>query len=271
MANPASASRVAHSVDRAVRAGFFCEAERGIGDVGRDDFRRARAPRRDDAERADRPGAGNDHALAEQFARAPRGVQANRERLGHRGFAQRHALGDRLGLRLVADQHFAKRALHMREAHRAAVEAHVEAMVLLALEAIAAMVARAARIDRDARAGLDPLDLRADGLDDARDFVAEDHRLAQAHRSEAAVVVIMQVRAADAAEGDAHANVARAERGDFRLLDPQILRRMGDHSAHAFPPWRGLSPRDSGILSPARARLTSRPGRRSDGASGDPA
>ena len=132
------------------------------------------------------------------------------------------------------------------------------------------MVARTARIDRDARAGLDPLDLGADGLDDTRDFVAEDHRLAQAHRSEAAVVVIMQVRTADAAESDANAHVARAERGDFRLLDPQVLRRMSDHSAHV-PSLTRLRAARSGFLSPARARLTSRPGRRSDGASGEPA
>jgi hypothetical protein len=135
-------------------------------------------------------------------------------------------------MRLVADQHLAEGALHMREAHRAAVKAHVEAMVLPALEAVAAMVARTARIDRDGRAGLDPQNLGADGLDHPRDFVAKNHRLAEAHGSKPAVVEIVQVRAADAAEGDAHANVARAERRDSCLLDPQVLRRMGDHSAH---------------------------------------
>ena len=181
------------------------------------------------------PAPRHQHALAQQFARAPRRVQADRERLGHRRLAQRHALGDRLRLRLVADQNFAKRALHMREAHRAAVEAHVEAMILFALETISAMVAGPARIDRDARPGLDAFHVRADGLHDARDFVAKDHRLAQPHRAEAAVVVIVQVGTADAAEGDAHADVARAEPGDFRLLDPQVLRRVGDHSAHDVP------------------------------------
>ena len=74
--------------------------------------------------------------------------------------------------------------------------------------------------------------LGADRLDDARDLVAEDHRLAQPHGAEAAVVVIVQVGAADAAEGDPHANLARAERRNGASLDPEVLGGVGDDGAH---------------------------------------
>ena len=42
--------------------------------------------------------------------------------------------------------------------------------------------------------------------------MAKNHRLAQAHGAETAMVEIMQVRAADAAEADPHPNVVGAER-----------------------------------------------------------
>ena len=80
-------------------------------------------------------------------------VQRHRQRLGHRAFAVAHAVGQPIGLRGVDDDLLAERALHMRRAHRAAVVAHVQAMVLQALLAVAAQAAGAARADRDALAG----------------------------------------------------------------------------------------------------------------------
>ena len=76
-------------------------------------------------------------------------MQADRERFGHRRLAQRDAVGDDMGLAFLADEQLAKRALHMRETHRAAIETHVETMVLPALEAELARVAGEARVHRD--------------------------------------------------------------------------------------------------------------------------
>jgi predicted secreted protein len=87
----------------------------------------------------------------------------------------------------------------MGEPHRAAVKQHVEAVLLLALGAVAAGVARPARVHRDPHAGLDGRDLGADARHHAGDLVTEDHRLLQPHRAEAAVVIVVQVGAADAA------------------------------------------------------------------------
>src|SRR4051812_6231111 len=56
-------------------------------------------------------------------------MQAHRERFGDRGFRQRQLVGDRNGLRRIDRDEFAKAALHMGKAHRAAEEAHVEALV----------------------------------------------------------------------------------------------------------------------------------------------
>jgi hypothetical protein len=64
-------------------------------------------------------------------------------------------------------------------------------MVLPSLEAELAGIAGQARAYRDAVADPETARLGPDGLDDAGDFVAEHHRLAQAHHAEAAVIVIM--------------------------------------------------------------------------------
>ena len=137
------------------------------------------------------------------------------------------ALGNRMRLAFAADEDLAKRSLHMREAHRAAVEAHVEALVLKTFEAVAAAIARHARIDRDAVSDLDPRGVRPDRFDDAGDLVAEDHRLAQAHDAEAAVVVIVEIRAANSAEADPDAYVMRSELRRRRRPRPEDPWRRG--------------------------------------------
>ncbi len=135
-------------------------------------------------------------------------------------------------LRFLANEDFAERALNMREAHRAAVKPHVEALILAPFKAELASVAGTTGVDGDAVADRDAPRVRADGLDDAGDLMAEHHRLAQPHEPEAAVVVIMQIGAANAAGGDAHANVVGAEFGDVDVLDPQILGGVGYDRAH---------------------------------------
>src|SRR5829696_10053718 len=125
--------------------------------------------------------------------------------------------------------------------HRAAVEQHVEAMPREALEAVAAGVAWAARIDRDLVARPHPIDERADGGNGAGDLVAENHRLLDPDRAEAAVLVIVQIRAADAADGDAHLDVLRPERRHLGRFEPQVAGRMDDDGErHDGLPCAGL-------------------------------
>src|SRR2546423_15034498 len=120
----------------------------------------------------------------------------------------------------------------MRKAHRAAVEVHVEAVVLLAFLAVGALPARPARGDGNTLPSPDAPDFGADARDRAGDLVAEDHRLLQPHRSEATVEIVMQIGAADAAGLDAHLDVARAKWRRSDLLDAQIFCRMEHRRAH---------------------------------------
>src|SRR6185437_8803103 len=76
----------------------------------------------------------------------------------------------------------------------------------------------------------------ADLFDGCGHLMAKDHRLAQAHSAEAAMVEIMEIGAADASEANPHPNLARANfrRGD--LFDPKVLRGIGDDGAHGSDP-----------------------------------
>ena len=118
-----------------------------------DDVRRAGAPRGDHDQRADRAAAGDQHALAEQRPGPAHGVQRTDS-----GSAiaprRRSAVATSLRLRRLDHDLLAERALHVRRAHGAAVVAHVQAMVLQPLLAVAAQAAGPARADGDAVAGL---------------------------------------------------------------------------------------------------------------------
>src|SRR5712691_4834906 len=97
----------------------------------------------------------------------------------------------------------------MRHRHRAAVKAHVKAMVLLTLQAILASVARPARRNRDAVADREPRYRRTQRFDGPGNFVTEDHWLAHPYRAEAAMVEIMQIRSADTAGLDGDLGLSR--------------------------------------------------------------
>ena len=70
---------------------------------------------------------------------------------------------------------------------------------------------------------------RADG---ARHLMAEDHRLAHADRAEAAVVVVVQIGAADAAGLDGDLDLSRPGSLRLALLDAQVLGGMNDNGFH---------------------------------------
>ena len=183
--------RIGSDVDRAVGADAGGKSEDPIGDIGGDDFAGAVATGGDDRERADRSAAGDEDALVEERAGAGDGVERHGERLGQGGDADRHVIGNLVALSGQCDEPLAEGALDVREGHGAAVEAHVEALVRKALQAVFAGAAGAARRDGDAVADGEAFGPGADSDDAPGDLVAEDHRLAQSDGAEAAVVVIV--------------------------------------------------------------------------------
>ena len=72
----------------------------------------------------------------------------------------------------------------------------------------------------------------ADRCDRARNFMPQRHRLSDPDRAESAVMVIMQVRAADAAGGDFYAHFVRTGRGIGNIVDPEVFRGMDDDGSH---------------------------------------
>ena len=138
------------------------------------------------------------------------------------------------GLALVDRDALPEAALDMGKAHGAAHESHVEAVVALSCSTVAARVAWLARVDGDPHAGLHPGHLAADLVDRAGDLVPKRHRLPQADGPEAAVVVIVQVGAANPSGLDPDTDITRPERRRLDLLDPKILRSMDDDAAHGL-------------------------------------
>ncbi len=208
------------------------DRERLGRDVGDRDPGGAGVSRRDAGERADRAAARDQHVPAEQSARPPDRVQADRERLGHGRDAVGHGLRDHVALALQAHQLLLERALDVRKDRGAAIEGHAPAEVGAAGLAGAALPAGLARIDRDPVAGLDARDVAPDLDHLARDLVAEDQRLAQRKIADPALVVVVQVRAADAARPEPDAHLLRPERRLRPLLEPQVLGRMQHADAH---------------------------------------
>jgi hypothetical protein len=159
-------------------------------------------------------------------------VEADGERLCHRSKAWIDALGHDVALAFSGDDHFLKRALHVGKAHGAAKEPHIEAVELLSLEAVRARVAGARGRERNAITDLYARYARAKAFDDACNFMAECHGLAHADRADAAVVVVVKVRAAYAAALDFHADFAGAGATDFALINAKVMSSVDDDGVH---------------------------------------
>ena len=141
---------IARNIDGAIGADLFGLFQDRIHHIGRHDLSRAVRARGDDGKRTDRTAAGDENALAEQRARPRDRMQGHGERLGKSGLVDRDAVVDLVALPFLGDKALAKCALNMRHRHRAAVEAHVQAVVLLAAQAVLADVAGPARRNRHA-------------------------------------------------------------------------------------------------------------------------
>src|SRR6476659_8431318 len=129
-----------------------------------------------------------------------------------------------------------ERLLNMRHWHCATIKAHVQALILLALQAVVTAVAGSARRNRDAVTDREAGYGRTQRLDGPSDLVTEDHGLAHPHGAEANMVEIMQIRSADTACLDGDLDLARARRLRFSLFNSKVAGRMNDDGFHCCTP-----------------------------------
>ena len=111
--------------------------------------------------------------------------------------------------------------MNMRETHGAAVKAHVQAMVVMPLLTEATVPARARWRNRNALSHRQAAHGFAQFRHNARDFMAQHHRLFDAHRSKPALVVVMQV-------GPTNAAIRLSVKG----VKTQIVRSVAEQSFH---------------------------------------
>ena len=152
-------------------------------------------------------------------------MQADRERFGARRGLRPDAFGQGQALRDGMGDPGAEEAVLVRHPQGGAVEAHVETVSLEARAAEFAGAAGPGGAERDELARVQAGAVRR-GLDHAGSLVAEDDRLADPDRAEAAVVVVVQVRAADAAAGDADDGGVGGCLRIGQILDPQVMGRI---------------------------------------------
>lgn len=219
---------VGGDVVRRRRAEASGQCQRGIDDVGDHHRGGTLVPQRQQHDAADRAEAGDQHARPLHRAGLRHGVQRDGKRLAHRRLAHRDEVADRHALPRLGDQPPAEAALNVRHAHRAAPEAHVQAVLRLALPAIMAGAAGVAGVDRDALADGQAADATAQRLDRAGELVAQHHRLLHPYGAEASIEEVMQIGAADAAGADPHRHLARAGGGERIGFDAQVVRAVQD-------------------------------------------
>lgn len=124
-----------------------------------------------------------------------------------------------MALPFLSNQTLAEGALVMRHRHGTAVKAHLQAVVLLPRQAIAAGIAGAARRYGDTITDSEAGNALAQCLYRTRDLMTEDQRLAQTDRTEAPMVVIMQVRSANSASLDSNVDLPWTDVFDGALLN----------------------------------------------------
>ena len=105
-------------------------------------------------------------------------------------------------------------------------------MVVMALLAIAALAAGPAGADGHTLADGEAGDAGTHRFDAARHLVAQHHRLLDAHGAEAAMLEVVQVRAADAACAHAHLQLMRLERRRVDLFNAQVAGGVDDEGFH---------------------------------------
>ena len=114
-------------------------------------------------------------------------------------------------------------------------ELHVGAQVVAARLALRAHAAGPLRLDRDPLTDAVGVDVGADSLDAAGEFVAEHERTVDDVGADAAVLVIVHVAAAHPHRGDAHEDLVGLEGGHLHRCDRDRVRcgqNRGFHERH---------------------------------------
>jgi hypothetical protein len=160
-------------------------------------------------------------------------VQRHRQRLGHRALAVGDVLCQPMRLAHVDHDLLPECTLYVGHAHGAAVVAHVEAVVLQSHLAEAADTARAAGADGKVIADGEAGDVGRNFFDDTCHLVAQHHGLLETDGAESAVLVVVQVRAADAAGAHAHADLSRPDRRRRNVFNAKVTGTMDDECVHS--------------------------------------
>ena len=127
---------------------------------------------------------------------------------------------DHHDLVLAQDQMLREPPLNMGEASGAAQEEHVGAQVAAARAAVATGEARPARIERRLHAGLKVGDAFTRLDHHPGDLVSQRHRFAHREVADRPAMVVVHVRAANAAERDTDPHFASGQRPVLDALDP---------------------------------------------------
>ena len=158
-------------------------------------------------------------------------MQANRQWFGHRRLTsgetvRRHALCG------IGDQLLLKRALNMRKRHCAAVEPHIQTVILLTKQAIFTAITWPRRGNCHKLAHLKPGDTRTKLPDYTRHLMTQNHWLTQPDRPKPAMLIIMQIRAADAASLHLNRDLPHCWRAEGAFFNPQIFCSMDNNRFH---------------------------------------
>jgi hypothetical protein len=122
----------------------------------------------------------------------------------------------------------------MRKPHGTPDESHVETLVVLASPAIPAFVAWPAGIHGNPQARGDARHLTSNLVNGAGNLVPERHRLLQPDGAEAAVIVVVQVRPANAAGLDPNPDIAGPKGCGCYFFNAKVFGSMDDNAAHGF-------------------------------------
>jgi hypothetical protein len=126
------------------------------------------------------------------------------------------------------DKVLLKGALDMRKGHGAAVKAHVQAMVVLPFRAKGADLTGPGGGYGHQLALLQIAGVCSERANYARDLMAQYHRLAQFDRSKPTIMIIVEIRPADAARLHLDQHLTSARGGHLLWFNAQVTRGMDD-------------------------------------------
>ena len=192
------------------------------------DFGGAEGPGGLGGDDADRAGAGDKHAAAGLDVGAFAGPQPDGERFDQGGCLVTDAVRDVVG-EVGLDGHvFGERAVDRRRG----VELDVRAQVVPSGFALLALAAGPLGFDGDPLADAGGVNGASDGGDAAGEFVAEDQRVVHDVIADPAVLVVVDVAAADAHGGDLHQNLVGVKLWEGQGFHGHVALAFEDVGAH---------------------------------------